>query len=524
MSTTLTSLLADACTREGAVLIDRERIVSAASLQLESRRVARGLVELGVKRGDRVAIWLPNVAAWPACFFACAQLGAIAVALNTRFRSAEIGDILQRSGAKVLVLWPRFRDIGFDAILDEVDAAALKQLEAIVTYHEDDETASVGTLRGRRSISYRAFAANEPYDEDRSRGEDGCVIFTTSGTTRAPKFVLHSQAVIARHANDIARAFGFTASDAAVLVAVPLCGVFGFCAALSTLAAGRRLITLPSFDARTAVATIRTHAVTHMLAVGDMVAQLLRTTAEERPFPTLRTVIGARHGQAAPAETRGLRLVGVYGSSELQAMLSRQSGDARPEERELGGGVLVAPEGRVRARDPQNGAIVSHGERGELEFALPSCMLGYYGNPEATAAAFTADGYLRSGDLGYTVSDREYIFLARMGDALRLSGFLVNPLEIEAIIDEHPGIRTSQVVGVETARGLRAVAFVIPSAPGPFDEQALIAYCARRIANYKVPQRIFAIDAFPVTPSANGNKVQKARLRELARAAMGIED
>jgi fatty-acyl-CoA synthase len=215
--------------------------------------------------------------------------------------------------------------------------------------------------------------------------------------------------------------------------------------------------------------------------------------------------------------------VGVYGSSELQAMLSRHSEHAPPEQRELGGGVLVAAEGRVRARDPASGRIVAHGEHGELEFAVPSCMLGYYGDPQASAEAFTPDGYLRSGDLGYTVSGAEYVFLARMGDALRLSGFLVNPLEIEAVIDKHPAVAASQVVGVETARGLRPVAFVIPSAGATLDEQALIADCGRRMAHYKVPERIFAIDAFPVTPSANGNKIQKARLRELARAAMGFE-
>jgi fatty-acyl-CoA synthase len=147
-------------------------------------------------------------------------------------------------------------------------------------------------------------------------------------------------------------------------------------------------------------------------------------------------------------------------------------------------------------------------------------MAEYYANPEANAEAFTTDGYLKSGDLGYTTGDNSFIFLSRMGDVLRLAGFLVNPLEIEAVLDAHPTVRSSQVVGIAGPRGTRAVAFVIARDGAMVDAQALIAHCAQRIAKFKVPEHILPIDAFPFTPSANGNKVQKAKLREIAQAAL----
>lgn len=500
-------------------LVDRDTAVTYAALEAESVRLAQGLAALGVKHGDRVAIWLPNVPSWLACFFACARLGAIAVAVNTRFRSAELADILSRAGVKVLVMWPSYRDIDFAGILASVEPAALSRLSTIVVYDETPASEPPPAVHGKRVVSYRDLTASAPKTSNDARAEDGCVIFTTSGTTKAPKLVLHSHAGIIRHARDIASAFGIDTPDASSLLTVPLCGVFGFCLALATLHAGRRLVMLPSFEARAAADAIRRHRVTHTLAVGDIVAQLLRMSDEERPYPSLRMVIGARHGQAAPAERRGLHLVGVYGSSELQAMLSRQASSATPEQRELGGGAMIAAEAKVRARDPLTGEVLSDGAQGELEFLAPSRMIGYFGDPHATQAAFTEDGYFRSGDLGYTVPGG-YVFVARMGDALRLSGFLVNPLEIEAVIDQHPAVAASQVVGIEGPRGLQPVAFVIPSKRTPLDEAELIAYCRQRIAHYKVPARIMTLDAFPVTPSPNGNKVQKARLRELAQHAL----
>jgi fatty-acyl-CoA synthase len=150
-------------------------------------------------------------------------------------------------------------------------------------------------------------------------------------------------------------------------------------------------------------------------------------------------------------------------------------------------------------------------------------MLSYFGNAEATAAAFTEDGFLRTGDLGYTEEGSGFVFLARMGDVLRLGGFLVSPAEIEATLLELPGIADCQVVAVATPAGNRPVAFVIMAPGAALDEARALAHCRARIAGYKVPARLVRLDAFPVTQSANGTKIQRTRLRAMAEEAMKQE-
>jgi fatty-acyl-CoA synthase len=504
---------------DSVALIDRGREVTVAELDAESRRLARALVDLGIEPGDRVALWLPNVPAWLAFLFACAHVGAIALAVNTRFRASELEDILARSRAKLLVFWPGFRGIDFAGILNEIDPAAAASLRTIVAYTEDGET-QPAVAAGVAVVPYSSLAAAAPIDASSASADSGIVLFTTSGTTSKPKFVLHDQRSISRHADDVARAFGFDAPDAAILLPIPLCGTFGLTAAMAALASGRPGVIMPTFEASSAASSIHRHRITHLPAVGDLVAQLLALSDEARPYPSVRLVIGARTGQAARYEARGLCLVGVYGMSEVQAMVSRHYEWMPPEQRELGGGRPVAADAHVRARDTATGAILPHGENGELEFLMPSRMAGYFGNEDATRAAFTEDGYVRSGDLGYTV-EGGFVFLARIGDALRLSGFLVNPLEIEEMIGSFPGVAAAQVVGLEGDRGTYAVAFVIPESGAHVDESAIRAHCAKRIAGYKVPKRVFAVDAFPVTYSANGTKVQKGKLREMAAVLVG---
>ena len=147
-------------------------------------------------------------------------------------------------------------------------------------------------------------------------------------------------------------------------------------------------------------------------------------------------------------------------------------------------------------------------------------MLEYFGDPDATRAAVSDDGFYRSGYLGYTQPDGRFVYLTRLGDSLRLGGFLVNPAEIEAVIQEIPGIAACQVVGVSRHDGLKAVAFVILRTGAPLDEPAVVRHTAARLAQYKVPQRVFPIDVFPVTPGANATKIQRHRLRELAEQLM----
>ena len=152
--------------------------------------------------------------------------------------------------------------------------------------------------------------------------------------------------------------------------------------------------------------------------------------------------------------------------------------------------------------------------------APESGFVEYFGNPEATADAFTTDGWFKSGDLGMIDERGGFTFLARMGDTLRLGGFLVSPAEIEAVVQEDASVESCQVVGARTSDAVRPVAFVLARPGMSVDEAAVIRHVAGRLAKYKVPVRIVTVQEFPTTASANGTKVQKTKLRDMAESLL----
>lgn len=520
------TLLADIAedTPGAPALIHGDRTLSFAELHDDAGRVAQGLADLGVGPGDRVALWLPNVPAYPILYFACARLGAIAVAVNTRYRAVEVADIVGRSGAKVLACAPGFRRIDFLSILSDIDPAALDRLAALVIVG-DEPAAAPATIERLRRVPFERLLSRPPLGANHARPSAPCNIFTTSGTTSAPKFVLHRQGAIASHAQQVARTFGLTAPGTLSLSILPLCGVFGFNQTLSTLAAGKPCVLVESYEIDEIARLIAHHRPTTLFGSDDMYARLLDIVPGDRPFPSVKWAGYAAFNAALAAlpeqaEARGLLLCGLYGMSEVQALYSSRAADTVVAERKHGGGVPTSPLAHVRVRDPESGVLLGAGQPGVLECAGPSLMVGYYGNDAATAETITGDGYVRTGDLAELDGDGGFTFLSRMGDVLRLSGFLVNPLEIESHIQAVPGISACQTIALPRPDGVRAVAFVILEAGATLDEAAVIAHCRRGLANYKVPMRIFAVPEFPVTPSPNGPKIQRARLRDLAAASL----
>ncbi len=516
------TLLADIAEEMPAApaFIHGERTLGFAELLDCSARVAQGLADLGVGPGDRVALWLPNVPAYPILYFACVRLGAIAVAVNTRYRAVEVADIVGRSGAKLLACAPGFRRIDFLSILADLEPAALDKLAAIVTVGE--EPASVPTAIERlRRVPFDRLLSRPRLGAGHALANAPCNIFTTSGTTSAPKFVLHRQGAIAGHAQQVARVFGFAAPDTVSLAILPLCGVFGFDQTMATLAAGKPSVLVESYEIDEIARLIAQYRPTTMFGSDDMYARLLESVPGERPFPSIKwagygAFNAALEELPEQAEKRGLKLCGLYGMSEVQALYSLQPLDSPVGLRKRGGGVAVSPLAHVRVRDPDSGALLAPGQPGALECAGPSLMVGYYGNEKATAEAMTTDGYVRTGDLAELDGRGGFTFLSRMGDVLRLSGFLVNPLEIETHLQKLPGIADCQTIAVARPEGVRAVSFVILKPGAALDEAATIAHCRHGLANYKVPLRVFAVDDFPKTPSPNGFKIQRGKLRDMA--------
>jgi fatty-acyl-CoA synthase len=479
-------------------------------------QTAAWLAAHGVARGDVIAVWLVNRLEWATLLFAAARLGAVIAAVNTRYRSAEVQHLLGLSRAKMLVMQAQFRSIDFPAILAGIGKSAVPDLVQVAVVGGGEVSAQWPC------IPFDAFDAR--YSRPPARHDDvdaPVLLFTTSGTTRGPKLVAHSQATLASHAVAIGQALDLSAERHSLLAMLPFCGTFGMSGLLGFFASSVPVHVLDAFDAPVALRALREQQITHTFGSDEMLRRMLALTDAPRPFPQLQ-MFGFAAFQpgwrelAAELEGRGVPLYGLYGSSEVQALFSigRQE-DAFADRIECGGWPM-SPDAVVRVRDTAAGELAKPDVLGEIEIKAPSRFLRYFHNPQATADAMTDDGFFRTGDLGRLRGNGSFIYETRAGDAMRLGGFLVAPGEIEDELKSCKGVTDAQVVEVDLKGQARCVAFVIADAVTMPKEDQLTAHLRERLAGYKVPARIFLVEAFPVIESANGIKIQRGKLREMA--------
>jgi acyl-CoA synthetase (AMP-forming)/AMP-acid ligase II len=484
------------------------RTLSRGELAIASRRAASFLRELGVSRGDTVAVWLPDGAVWLQLLFAAAQIGALMIPVSTRFRLQEALHVVKTAKARVLVVPRQFLDFDYAGAANEIKAAS-DVLQHVVEVSRFDEP------------EWNAF---EPYPHWEGRDTDLLCTFMTSGTTGQPKLAAHTAGGIARHARNVGRVSDMRAGDV-VLCALPLYGVLGFVQTVAALASGAACVLLPVFKADAAAAAIERHRVTHFFGSDAMFDMVLDAgdhslaTWRRGAFPEYagvgRTVIGK--AEAA----WGVRLTGLYGMSECFALTALRDPQGTAEQRGVPGGAPISTEISFRIVDPADGLPLPDRQQGELQLRGYNVMAGYLNNQVATAGAFTADGWFRTGDLAYA-DGGSFCYVGRIRDSLRLRGYLVDPSEIEAFLAQHPGVLSAQVVGVHVdGEGDVAVAFVRGSAT-PSTEEELIAYCKQGIAGFKVPRRIVTVDAFPQRDGPNGVKILKNALRDMASQCLGL--
>jgi fatty-acyl-CoA synthase len=496
--------------------------VSRAEFSEKIEQTAAWLAAQGVSKGDVVAVWLVNRIEWVALLFAAARLGAIVAAVNTRYRNAEVAHLLRVSGAKLMVVEAAFRSIDFAAILADIakdEVPALRQLAVV----------GANAIPAHwPCVRFDAFDKSYPPAPPAQDDVDlPVLLYTTSGTTRGPKLVAHSQRTLAAHAASIAAALKLSPQRHALLAMLPFCGTFGMTSLLGFIAAGATIHVLDAFEAAPALKILGDHEITHAFGSDEMFRRILALTDLAHPFPRAE-VFGFAAFQpgwrelAAEAEARGMPLYGLYGSSEVQALFSIGRASDAFTDRIEGGGWPMSPQAKVRVRDTETDELAAPGVSGEIEISAPSRFLGYFNNPDATRDAITADGFFRTGDIGRLRGDGSFVYETRAGDAMRLGGFLVAPGEIEDELKACTGVADAQVVAVDLKGNARCVAFVIPAGT-PLRQEALTTRLRERLASYKVPARIYVVDAFPVTDSANGVKIQRARLRAMAMDRIAAE-
>jgi acyl-CoA synthetase (AMP-forming)/AMP-acid ligase II len=512
----LPGLIEDAAARcpEACAIAWDASCLSYAGLAEESAKAAAGLRDLGFRRGDRLALWLPNRPEWVVLLLAATRLGVAVVAINTRYRAVELAHVLRVSRARGVVLQPGFLDLDFLGVLGEANAPDVEHVVA------------VGDLVPAGCVPYESLFQHGELREP-GAPDDLAAVFTTSGTTASPKLAAHDQAGCVRHARAVAAHVGLGEGDA-LLCALPLCGVFGFSGALAALAGRGRLVLQDPYEAGAAARLLAEHRVTHFYGPDTMLRAVLASPAFDPAASRWRWAGyanftgGAEELLRTAEELAGVRLVGLYGSSECFALMSSWRETEPVELRIVAGGHPVSPAIEVRAGDPETGEPLGHGENGELQVRGYNVLREYLGNQDATRAAFAPDGWFRTGDLGRTQEDGSFVYLARLKDSLRVRGYLVDPAEIEEHLQRHAAVELAQVVGVHReGEGDLPVAFVRLRPDAAAEPSELLDHCRRGIAGYKVPRSIEIVDAFPVTRGPNGDKIQKVRLRELAEEAVG---
>jgi len=495
--------------------------VSRAEFSAKVDQTASWLAAQGIGKGDVVAVWLVNRIEWIALLFAAARLGAVVAAVNTRYRSAEVAHLLKLSGAKLMVVEAAFRSIDFAAILADIAKAEVPALEKLAVVGADAISAQWPCVR------FDAFDKVYPPAPPAQDDVDlPVLLYTTSGTTKGPKLVAHSQRTLAGHAVSVAKALKLDPQRHSLLAILPFCGTFGMTSLLGFIAAGATVHALDAFEAAPALKILSEHGITHSFGSDEMFRRILALTDAPRPFPHLELCGFAAFQPgwrelAAEAEARGMPLFGLYGSSEVQALFSIARASDAFSDRIEGGGWPMSLGAKVRVRDTETGELAAEGVSGEIEISAPSRFLGYFNNPTATREAITADGFFRTGDIG-RLRGGAFVYETRAGDAMRLGGFLVAPGEIEDELKACDGIADAQVVAVDLKGQARCVAFVIPHQIPP-QQETLTARLRERLAGYKVPARIYVVDVFPVTDSANGVKIQRARLRAMAMERIAAE-
>jgi len=529
----LATMVARAPDREAIVAPDRR--VTYAELHRAARRVASGLLALGVRKNDKIALWLPNRPEWFFVQYGCALIGAVVVALNTRYKAHELRYILRQSNTTTLFCADHSGPVDYLEILGEVlpalreatpgelDVEDFPMLRRVIVDADDPyagclrlhdvlEEGDASEWTAARRAAAGAVAPEDPF-----------TILYTSGTTSFPKGAVMSHLNCLPHGWWCGEVMRLTEADR-VLHALPLSGTWGgVCIPLATFSHGATLILPDTFEPGLALHLMETERVTVWNGVDSMAVPMLEHPDLARcDRSRLRTGGFAATGGGvqglfeAVVKRLGLRLAfQPYGMTEVNAMALVHDLDEPPESLALPG-VWPADGLEVRVVDPETGVDQPAEREGELWLRGRLVTGGYYEKPEETAKAFTADGWFKTGDLAMRDGKGRVIFRGRLREVLRISHFMVAPGEIEDYLQTHPKVLQAFVIGVPDARtNEAAVAYVIPRPDAAVTEDELIAYCRGRIASFKVPRHVRVVADVPRTPSPHGDKVQKARLREM---------
>lgn len=485
--------------------------VTFAELERRAHRVAAGLLARGLGPGDRIAIAAPNGAEWLELFLGAAGIGVVVVTLIVRYRESELEYMLNQAGVRLLVTAAVAGDIDLESFYSEF-RPRIPTVEHVLFLG--------GTGNGER---YGALPIDPPdrTDLDRRaeavRPADPAVILYTSGTTGTPKGAVLTHGGLLGAGVAQARRLG-TGPEDVYFSAMPLNHVGGLTCSVTSALVGRSAVVLaPAFSPAGALDDMERHRVTMLGGVPTMLTLVLgHESFSRRDTRSVRlAMVGGANADPTlcAAIAQGFpnaRLVNLYGLSEVSGacVMSAPDDDLPTVSRTLG-----TPLDGVRTRvvDP-DGNDVGPGVDGELLVRGPGTAAGYWRLPEASAEVFGPDGWVATGDIVTADPDGHLTIRGRRKEMFIQGGYNVYPVEVENVLTAHPAVAMAAGIGVPDPLLGEVGHYYIAARPGHrLDTDELIAFCAARLADYKVPRQIELVDELPTTPTG---KVAKAVLRE----------
>jgi fatty-acyl-CoA synthase len=526
---------------DNPALISRQQNIRLTyrDLQDQVNRCAKGLIQLGFQKGQRVGIWAPNRAEWCITQFATSKIGVILVNINPAYRLHELEYALKQSGCSGLVVAPEFKTSNYTEMLytlapelHNCEAGSLKaaKFPELTTVIRLSSEKMPGMFSWDELMKLGASVSDEELNQKQREQEfdDPINIQYTSGTTGFPKGATLSHHNILNNGYFVARLQNFTHEDK-LCIPVPLYHCFGMVMGnLGCVTHGATMV-YPSegFEPLAVLETVQEEKCTALYGVPTMfIAELDHPDFSRFDFTSLRT--GVMAGSPCPVEVMK-KVISLMHMSEVEicygmtetSPVSTQTRIDSPLDKRVSTVGVIHPHLEIKIVDPNTGQVVPVGKPGELCTRGYSVMLGYWNNPEATAEAIDRARWMHTGDLA-TMDTEGYInIVGRIKDMIIRGGENVYPREIEEFLYTHPKVSDVQVIGVPDPKyGEEIMAWVKVKRGEQVTAEELQAYCKGQIAHYKVPHYFKFVDTFPMTVTG---KIQKFQMRNQSIDELGLQ-
>ncbi|MBQ9432309.1 MAG: AMP-binding protein [Kiritimatiellae bacterium] len=518
--------------QDAVVYADRGFRLTWYEFGIEVDRLARGLMALGIKRGEKIALWATNVPHWIVLMFAAAKIGAILLPLNTNYKTAEIDFALSQSDTENIFVINGYRDTDYVQILNDLIPELRQQPRGELKSARYPHLKRVMFLgpekhRGMYSLNEVMALSVEVSQEEYLQRQAECDVNDvvnmqyTSGTTGFPKGVQLTHRNIGNDGFWIGACQNFSCRDR-VCIPVPLFHCFGcVLGVMSCVNHGSTMVMLEKYDPVNVMMSIEQEHCTAVYGVPTMYIAILDHPLFNRfNFSTLRT--GIMSGSTCPVlrmqqtvDRMNMReITNPYGLTESGPVMTMTRYFETSIERKCQTIGQALPGVEVAIINPETQELCAIGEDGEICCRGFNTMKGYYNMPEQTAKCIDERGWLHSGDIGHMDADGYYYITSRLKDLIIRGGENISPREVEDFLTHLEGVQDVQVVGCPSKKyGEQPAAFIIRQVGSDLSEEDVQDYCRNKISWFKIPKYIHFMDEFPMTAS---QKIQKYKLRELA--------